>query len=214
MPQKGKIQKGGEERMTEKKKSSPVKEKSSTKKASSGRTKKQAPPPAKVPEKGGRLSPALDVYVVDSGWEGLGHRILTKSIGIMKRFLTSHKLFVMSQDQSDAFLKRHPSYIGRDPLLVVVDPGARLRNSKSGFGTVLVLGDYHWVVGRSKNPQLSEIQFQTLIKMFLRIINSNEGSTEIADDFRNHNHQVGVKGTLEIVMDSLGQEALHLGEEG
>jgi hypothetical protein len=97
-------------------------------------------------------------------------------------------------------------------LLAVVDPQARRQESPSGFGTSVALGRFSWVLGRPDNPVPDEAQLQAMVKMFLRIVTSHDGTQNIADEFRRFNHKEGTRGTLEIVMDSLGQEALHLGE--
>jgi hypothetical protein len=163
------------------------------------------------PEKGDP-SLRLDVYVIDSGWESLPHRVLSRSIKMMQRYLSAHNLYILSPEQSVEFLKNHPHLMGRDPLLAVVDPQARRQDSKSGFGASVALGRFSWVLGRPENPAPDEAKLQAMIKMFLRIVTCHDGTKSIADEFRRFNHKEGTRGTLEIVMDSLGQEAFHLGE--
>jgi len=164
------------------------------------------------PEQGADTSRRLDVYVVDSGWHSAPHLVLRRSMGMVERYLTGHNLFVLTEEQSVAFLKKHPHLVGRDPLLVVVDPRARAENQREGFGASLVLGRTAWVLGRKENEVPDDKMLLGMIKMFLRLVNCHDGSKNIAGEFRKFNHKEGTKGILEIVMDSLGQEALRLGE--
>jgi len=154
----------------------------------------------------------LDVYVIDSGWDSLPHRVLSRALEMIKKYLSAHNLFILSPEQSVAFLKRHPHLVGRDPLLTVVDPKALRQNSKSGYGASVALGRFHWVLGRADNGNPDEKELQAMVKMFLRLVNCHDGTRNIADEFRRFNHKEGTKGTLEIVMDSLGKEAMLLGE--
>jgi hypothetical protein len=50
----------------------------------------------------------LDIYVIDSGWESLAHSYLASVIDLFKAYLTEHNLYILSRDQSIAFLMDHP----------------------------------------------------------------------------------------------------------
>ena len=82
----------------------------------------------------------LDIYIIDSGWESPAHTYLDSVIDLFKAYLTEHNLYILSPEQSIAFLKEHPQYIGSDPIIVVIDKIARNLNNHEGFGTQLELG--------------------------------------------------------------------------
>jgi len=135
----------------------------------------------------------LDVYVVDSGLDALPRQVLRRFEKIMERFLDSHNLHVLSEEESIEFLKDFPQYVGRDPLLAVVDPLARKMKNPKGFGAVVALGHID-----------SETRIEALIKMFLRLVRSHKGTLDIAYSFREQNHKRGMKGAVDIVMESIG----------
>ena len=134
----------------------------------------------------------LDIYIIDSGWESLAHTYLASVIDLFKAYLTEHNLYILSPEQSIAFLKEHPHYIGRDPIIAVVDKIARTLNNPEGFGAQLELG-------LIEDPH----RIEELIKMFVRIVNNKDRILEIAHAFRKYNHKEGIKGALDIVMEAL-----------
>ena len=135
----------------------------------------------------------LDIYIIDSGWESLAHTYLASVIDLFKAYLTEHNLYILSPEQSIAFLKEHPHYIGRDPIIVVVDKIARTLNNPEGFGTQLELG-------LIKEPY----RIEAMIKMFVRIVNDKEMILDIAYTFRKYNHKEGIQGALDIILATLG----------
>jgi hypothetical protein len=135
----------------------------------------------------------LDIYVIDSGWKTLAHKILVGEMDLFKAYLKEHNLFILSPEQSVAFLKEHPEMIGRDPIIAVVDKLARDLDNPDGFGTRLELGGIH-------DPK----RIHWLIQMFVRVINSKSEILDIANTFRKYNHKAGVKGAVEIVMETFG----------
>ena len=135
----------------------------------------------------------LDIYIIDSGWNSLAHRHLEGELELFKAYIIEHNVHVLSRKQSVAFLKRHHELIGRDPIIAVVDRLARNMNNPDGFGTCLELG-------MIDDPA----RIDWLLKMFVRVINSKSEILDIANTFRKHNYKEGIKGTIEIIMESLG----------
>ena len=131
----------------------------------------------------------LDIYIIDSGWESLAHTYLASVIDLFKAYLTEHNLYILSPEQSVAFLQEHPHYIGRDPIILVVDKIARTLNNPEGFGAQVELG-------LIKDPH----RIEGLIKMFVRIVNNKDKILEIGHAFREYNHKEGTKGALDIIM--------------
>jgi hypothetical protein len=135
----------------------------------------------------------LDIYIIDSGWDSLPHRVLHRSLDLFKTYLTDHNVYILTPEQSAAFLKQHPDLIGKDPIIAIVDGLARKLNNPSGFGTRLELGLVH-----------DAYRLEYLLKMFLQIVNTKTDILDITETFREHNHKEGVRGAIEIIMESFG----------
>jgi len=138
----------------------------------------------------------LDIYIIDSGWDTVAHRVLQRSMPLVKSYLKEHNLFVLSQEYSLEVLRNHPELIGKDPVIMVVDRLARKLKNPHGFGARVMLGQVHL-----------ESHVFKLIKMFLRIVNTHEQALDIAHTFQEHNYKEGVKGALDIIIESFGKEA-------
>ena len=136
----------------------------------------------------------LDVYVIDSGWDSVAHSVLQRSMDLFKTYLTDHNLYLLSHEQSAEYLKAHPELIGQDPILIVVDHLAKKLHNPQGFGTLIALG---LIKDRAR--------VEWLIKMFLKIINTHTETLDIAYTFQQYNHKEGVKGTVDIIMESVGE---------
>lgn len=139
------------------------------------------------------LSSRLDVYIVDSGWDSVAHRVLNRSLDLFKSYLRIHNLYILSTEQSVQLLTEHSDLLGKDPVILVVDPLARALNNPSGYGARVVLGLIE-----------DEHRVEWLIKMFLRVVNTHIKTLDIAHTFREHNHKEGVKGAVEIIVESFG----------
>ena len=135
----------------------------------------------------------LDIYIIDSGWHSTAHAHLAREFDLFKAYLSEHNLYVLTPQQSVDFLKKHPELIGRDPVIAVVDRLARDMNNLDGFGTRLELG-------MIEDPA----RIDWLLRMFVRVINSQAEILDIANTFRKYNYKEGVKGTIEIIMETLG----------
>ena len=140
-----------------------------------------------------RLS--LDVYVIDSGWDSLAHNVLHGSMDLFKNYLKSHNLYILSHEQSTEYLRKHPELVGQDPILIVVDHLAKKLHNPNGFGTLIALGLIN-----------DRARLEWLIKMFIKIINTHNKTLDIAYTFQQHNHKEGIKGAVEIIMESVGQK--------
>lgn len=138
----------------------------------------------------------LDIYIIDSGWDSLPHRVLHRSLDLFKAYLTDHNVYVLTPEQSTAFLKQYPDLIGKDPIIAIVDGLARKLSNPSGFGTRLELGLVN-----------DAYRLEYLLKMFLQIVNTKTDILDIAYTFREHNHMEGVKGAIDIIMESFGNRA-------
>lgn len=133
----------------------------------------------------------LDIFIIDSGWDSVAHRVLNNSMDLLKNYLKKHNLYVLSPEQSMQVLMAHSDLIGRDPILMVVDRLAAKLNNPHGFGARLILGHIH-----------DEHRVDWLIKMFVKIVNTHFEALDIAYTFQQYNHKIGVKGAIDIIMES------------
>jgi hypothetical protein len=137
----------------------------------------------------------LDIYVIDSGWDSVAHRVLCNSLDLIKNYLVNHNLYVLSPDQSTKLLSAHSELIEKDPVLMVVDPLALKLRNPHGYGARLVLGQIY-----------DESRVEWLIRMFLRVVNTHSETLDIAHTFQEYNYREGVKGAVEIVFESFGDK--------
>lgn len=140
----------------------------------------------------------LDVYIVDAGWDSLAHRVLNESMELIKSYLRDQNLFILSPEQSVKFLRSHPDLVGRDPIVIIVDRLARKLQNPDGFGARIGLGLIE-----------NEYELHNLIKMFLTVINKHESTLDIANTFRKYNHQEGMNGAIDIIMESFSRGGHH-----
>jgi len=148
----------------------------------------------------------LDVYVIDSGWDCTAHSVVSHSIDILKGTLNDHNLYVMTPEQSNTFLKRFPGFAGQDPILVVIDPSARKKKDPDGFGVAFVLGPKEILPESFRHPYGSKIHYESMVRMFCRIINGHDGQAHIASAFRKYCLREGLRGGIEILMESMGRK--------
>ena len=134
----------------------------------------------------------LDIYIVNSGWDSMQSRVLMKSLDLIKAYIKRHNLFILSPEQSVRMLSAHPDMIGKDPLIIVVDKLAQQLKSPHGYGAQVALGLCH-----------DEARVQWLIRMFLRVVNTHSETLDIAYTFQEFNHKEGVKGAIEIMVESI-----------
>ncbi len=137
----------------------------------------------------------LDVYIIDSGWDSVAHRVLEGAEDLFETYLSDHNLYKLTRDQSIELLRKHPDIIGKDPVVMVVDKLARVLENPSGYGARLMLGLVH-----------DKQRVEWLIKMFLRVVNTHAETLDIAHTFQEMNYKEGIKGTVEIVMESIGTQ--------
>ena len=135
----------------------------------------------------------LDVFIIDAGWDSVAHQVLHREMPLIKTYLTTHNLYVLTPEQSIRLLTSHPQMIGKDPILMVVDKFARALANPHGYGARIHLGTIS-----------EEHHVLWLIRMFLQIVNNHSETLDIAYTFQQYNYKEGIKGTVEIVMESFG----------
>ncbi|PTY01921.1 hypothetical protein DB346_10755 [Verrucomicrobia bacterium LW23] len=138
--------------------------------------------------------PVFDVYVIDSGWNVPAHHVLKAERVLFSQFLKQHRLYVLTKEQSQEFLRENPSLIGKDPIVAIVDKESLVKGNPAGFGARLELG---LVKDRDR--------VVWLLKMILRIVNNRRACLNLTRTIRDATHKEGFKGAVEIIMESIGQ---------
>ena len=131
---------------------------------------------------------ALDIYVVDTGWNEKAKAILEEHLELFESFLAGHRVFVLSREQSKGILKQNIQLIGKDPLLVIVDSDARVEKHAHGYGFRLCLG----------TMKLNRIR-QNLSTILQIICDQRFAGTQMIKRVRQEAHREGFAGLMEII---------------
>ena len=133
--------------------------------------------------------PRFEVYVIDSGWKSEAGEAVRESMELFRKYLRDHDVYVLDEDQSEAFLQKHPQLLGKDPIIAVLDREAIKRGSTTGIGARLLLGRIH-----DKN------RVQALLKMLLRIVNTRALAQDLPKAIRSEVHKEGMAGAIEVIL--------------
>jgi hypothetical protein len=114
-----------------------------------------------------RVAGRFDVFVIDSGWNRPVSDALKQNMDQLRACLQDQHLYVLDPAQSAAVLKRDPSLIGSDPLILFVDRRKKEQGKKFGFR--LNLGIF-----RHAEQALPQLQHA------LRIVTDHRSAQDIA----------------------------------
>jgi hypothetical protein len=138
--------------------------------------------------------PRFEIYVIDSGWQTPAADVFRAALPLVVKYLSRHEVYVLTADQSEAFLQGHPQLLGKDPIVAVLDRGAIQRESDDGVGARLLLGHVR-----------DEHRVLALLKMLLRIVNTPQLADDLPGSIRRFVHREGMAGALEIVLSTAGR---------
>ena len=164
-----------------------------------------APAPASSPAGSASASPKdkrFDIFVVDVGWHTPIADALRKNLEKCLSFSVNSTVYVLKQEQCVEFFRHHPSTIGNEPSVIVLDREARAGNRPQGFGFKLNLGlirDY---------PTASN-----LLKWILAVLAEQKPGSDITEPIRTVIHKEGFRGAVDILADitrsPVGEAATH-----
>jgi hypothetical protein len=137
--------------------------------------------------------PRFEVYVIDSGWKSEAGEVVRESLDLFAKYLQRHRVYVLTEDQSEEFLQDHPQLLGKDPIIAVLDRKAIERRSENGIGARLLLGRVH-----------SRTRVLALLKMLLRIVNTRHLAEDLPGAIRREVHREGVSGAIEVIISTTG----------
>jgi hypothetical protein len=142
-------------------------------------------------ENSGPVKKRFKVFILDSGWDSPAHRVLEKSMDLFTRQLSRHDVFILDRAQSDKFLETHPFLIGMDPIIALLDPEKISRWTHHEYGARFMLGHVK-----------SEARVQMLLKMLLRLVNTERMAEHLPVTIRQIVHKEGVRGAWDIILET------------
>lgn len=140
---------------------------------------------------GGRPAPRFRIFIVDTGWTSPAAQVIRDNFEMIRSFQDGDPLYVLSPEQSRDIVKRHPQFIGKDPVLIVRD----MHRSGPRDG-----GEYH---GFHLNLGLIQKPVRALhaLQEFLRFLNLHHDSPNIERDIKDRLHKDGFIGTIEVIRE-------------
>jgi len=140
----------------------------------------------------------FQVYFIDSGFNPIASPVMQLAIRQFQLFAKDADLFLLDEKTSTSFLRKFPLLIGKDPVIVVVDNVARKQGFESGFGV-------HFQFGSMR----TEDRMRYYVKLLLRAMNDPYARQDLAATMREAVHLDGVRGTYQILMETLSTELHH-----
>ncbi len=130
------------------------------------------------------------IFIIDSCWNSAAHKTLRENFYLIRDLQKEDPIFVLDREKSIAFIRGHPSLIGKDPIVLVHDLHAMRGHGADGFhGFRLHLG-----VIRKQEQALMALQ------SFAYFLNTHRNSTDLEASIRGKLRQEGFLGAVEIIL--------------
>src|SRR5579862_9477088 len=132
----------------------------------------------------------FDIFVADVGWHSPVADTLRKNLDTCLRYHVNSTVYILNKDQCVQLYRNHPSMIGTEPSIVVIDREAAAANRARGFGFKLNLGmirDY---------PTAN-----SLLKWVLAVLAEQKPGSDITEPIRTVIHKEGIRGAIDILAD-------------
>jgi len=132
------------------------------------------------------------VFVIDTGWNEVAHRVLRKQIPLFDTLTGNTPTYWLDRKTSVALLRKHRELIGRDPILCVQDLRAVKRQDTTGVrGLRLHLGLLR-----------SEDALTRALQMLIHFLARHEASDNFEAEVRSRMQLEGLKGAAAIMAGS------------
>ena len=132
------------------------------------------------------------VFVIDTGWNEIAHRVLRKQIPLFDTLIGDTPTYWLDRRTSVALLRKHRELIGRDPILCVHDLRAVKRRGTLGVhGLRLHLGLLR-----------SEDALTRALQMVMHFLARHEVSGNFEAEVRSRLQLEGLKGAIAIMAGS------------
>ncbi len=136
----------------------------------------------------------LDVFLVDSGWNNEVGKAVRENLPVFADYLHGQRFYVLSEEQSLEFIRKHPSLVGADPILIVLDREAARQKNPKGFGFRLCLG-------HMRNPEAAI----SMLKWAIQLSMASNGP-QMSTIVKESGHRQTIQGTIELI----GEGTAHL----
>lgn len=158
-----------------------------------------APPADAGPPPG---SKRFDLFVIDLGWKSPIAEVLRNNLPLLKQYQLHYNLYLLSPDQCRELFHIHPSMIGNEPSLVVIDREAQAAERKQGYGFKLNLGMIRDLTTAN-----------SILKWCLAVLAEQRPGSDLTDPIRTVMHKEGIRGAIDIMADitrsPFGETATH-----
>ena len=139
-------------------------------------------------------SRVLEVFLVDSGWNNEVGKAVRENLPVFADYLHGQRFYVLSEEQSLEFIRKHPSLVGADPILIVLDREAARQKNPKGYGFRLCLG-------HMRNPEAAI----SMLKWAIQLSMASNGP-QMSTIVKESGHRQTIQGTIELI----GEGTAHL----
>jgi hypothetical protein len=146
----------------------------------------------------GAKRPRFHIYVIDTGWNSAARKVLEENLALLHDLTHDDPVYVLDRDMSVEFMRRHPSLIGRDPIICAHDLWEISRSGTSCVHGVRV----HLGLLRDEDKVLQALQ------MFARFLSTQRMSANLEDVMRRRLRLEGLAGAFELAMGGTPQDQL------
>jgi len=157
-----------------------------------GQSQSTTAPPAK----------RFDIFIADIGWETPVAQSLRKNMQLALSYQKFSTCYVLSKEQCKELFRMHPSMIGTEPSIIVIDREARAAKRSRGYGFKLNLGLIR------DAPTANNI-----LKWMLAVLAEQKPGSDITEPIRTVIHKEGLRGAIDILADitrsPVGEAATH-----
>jgi hypothetical protein len=144
----------------------------------------------------------FDVFVIDAGWKSAVADMLRSNLELLKRYQGRYNLYILTTDQCAELAKFHPSVLGNEPSVLVIDREAQVANRPQGFGFKLNLGMIRDVTTAN-----------AILKWVLAVVAEQKPGSDLTEPIRTVLHKEGFRGAIDILADvthsPFGEAATH-----
>ncbi len=133
--------------------------------------------------------PRFQFFLIDSGWIGPVPELIRQNLGMITHLHDNDPFYILSSEQSNQILKKHPHLIGKDPILLARD----LHSSRTTGATEY--HGFHLNLGIIKDPEKA---FDVL-QHFLNFLAVHRKSRSIESKIRQQLHRDGFEGAIEVL---------------
>ena len=155
-----------------------------------------AEPPAGATAEEPAEAPRFQIFVIDAGWNSPARKVLHENFAFLSDLQQGDPIYVMGGQKSLAFLRDHPSMMGKAPIIVIHDLNALRQSGSGGFhGFRLHLG-----LLRSEEQALLALQ------TFSRFLRTHRQTVDLEAEIRKNLRREGIIGAIEIIVNHESRE--------